>query len=535
MALNFPTSPALNDEYTFETKTWVWNGTAWALKQNAPTVLLDIIKTVDGAGSGLDADVLDGNNSSAFYLASNPSGYTTNTGDVVGPSSATDNALVRFDTTTGKLVQNSLATLSDTGLLDVPSTKTDYLDFDTSASAPAYAQGRMYWDSGNLTPSINLNADVTLQTGQEMVALVYNGTGSTITNGSVVAVSGAQGQRPRVVLADADSEALSAPTLGIATQDIANGAEGFVATFGFIRGLNTSGFTAGNPIYLSQTAGQFTATRPSAPAHTVALGWVIKSNASSGEVFVNINNGWEISELHDVLISSPVTGNVLSYDDAAGVWKNGGISGTTIENTPIGGTTPAAVTGTDVVATANLKSLNSIGDEGGEILLAKPQTNTNISGTGVTIDIYQNKLRFFEQAGTARGVYIDITAASAGVGTNLLAGGSSSPTVRTVVITDGTSITLNCDTTDIATQANTQATGTLTINAPTGTPINGQKIMLRLTSNNAQTFSWNAAFVGSTDLPLPTVSSGAGKEDYLGFIYDNTAIKWHLIAKNFGF
>lgn len=56
MALNFPTSPATNDEYTFETKTWVWNGTVWALKQDSPTVLLDLIKTVDGAGSGLEAD-----------------------------------------------------------------------------------------------------------------------------------------------------------------------------------------------------------------------------------------------------------------------------------------------------------------------------------------------------------------------------------------------------------------------------------------------------------------------------------------------
>lgn len=69
-----------------------------------------------------------------------------------------------------------------------------------------------------------------------------------------------------------------------------------------------------------------------------------------------------------------------------------------------------------------LKSLNSQGDEGGEILLAKPQTSTTIAGTGVTIDVYQNKIRFFEQGGAARGAYIDITATTGGVGTNLLAG-----------------------------------------------------------------------------------------------------------------
>jgi hypothetical protein len=36
-------------------------------------------------------------------------------GDVVGPSSATDNAVARFDTTTGKLIQNSVVIIGDTG------------------------------------------------------------------------------------------------------------------------------------------------------------------------------------------------------------------------------------------------------------------------------------------------------------------------------------------------------------------------------------------------------------------------------------
>ena len=286
-------------------------------------------------------------------------------GDVVGAASSTDNALVRFDGTTGKVIQNSTATLDDSGNLDVTSAKADYYDLDTAASAPAYAQGRTFWDAGNGTSSTYLNADVTLQNGQEIVTLVYNGTGSTITNGSVVAVAGAQGQRPSVVLADADTESTSASTLGIATQDIPNGTEGFVTSFGFIRGIDTSAFTAGDPIYLSQTAGQFTATRPLAPAHTVFLGWVIKVNASSGEVFVHISNGWELSELHDVRITSPVGGNLLAYDQTNSYWKNiyltdgTGISVTettggaiTITNTApdqtvsISGTSPVSVSGT---------------------------------------------------------------------------------------------------------------------------------------------------------------------------------------------
>ena len=94
---------------------------------------------------------------------------------------------------------------------------------------------------------------------------------------------------------------------------------------------------------------------------------------------------------------------------------------------------------------------------------------------------------------------------------------------------------MNGDTTDIASQINTQSAGTLTINSVTGTLSDGQKIILRLKSTNQQTFSWNGVFVGSTDLSLPTISSGSDKVDYMGFIYNSNSTKWQLIAKNFGF
>jgi hypothetical protein len=71
-----------------------------------------------------------------------------------------------------------------------------------------------------------------------------------------------------------------------------------------------------------------------------------------------------------------------------------------------------------------LISNNSSGDEGGEILLAKSVTNTTLDGVGITIDSYQNRIRFFEQGGSARGAYIDLTQAAGGVGTNLLGASS---------------------------------------------------------------------------------------------------------------
>ena len=114
-------------------------------------------------------------------------------------------------------------------------------------------------------------------------------------------------------------------------------------------------------------------------------------------------------------------------------------------------------------------------------------------------------------------------------------GYSPMPKKRVIAIPNGTSITLNADTTDLAVQTNTQSAGTLTINAPVGTPIDGQQIMLHISSTSVQTFAWNPIFKGSTDAPLPVSSSGAGKHDYMGFTYSNAASKWQLIAKNFGF
>lgn len=358
-------------------------------------------------------------------------------GDVVGGSSSTDNALARYDGTTGKVIQNSTVTLDDNGNL----ANVNAVTFDTTPSTPPTTQGSMYWDDGNLTPTVVLNANTDLQLGQENIALVYNGTGSTITAGSVVAVSGAQGQRPSVSLADADSEALSAPTLGIATESIANGAEGFITTFGFVRGINTSGFTAGNPIYLSQTAGQFTATRPSAPAHTVALGWVIKVNASSGEVFVNINNGWELDELHNVLITSPTSGNTLIYDAVAGVWKNSSITGST-----------------------GLSVTNGAGT----IALANTGVTSAVAGTGITVSGATGAVTVTNSdRGSSQNIFKNIAVS----GQSTVVADTNDDTV-TLANGTGVSITTNA-TTDTITITNTAPDQTVALTAGTGISTSG--------------------------------------------------------------
>ena len=251
-------------------------------------------------------------------------GGGTASGDVVGPASATDNALVRFDGTTGKLVQNSTATLDDTGNMDTASLKADYFDLDTAATAPADAVGRTAWDDGSGGSILGLKGGVvTYYTGQQEFARVYNGSGAAMTKGQVVYIVGAQGNRVDVRLARANAESTSANTIGFVAEPIAAGAEGWVQTTGPLPKLDTSTLTAGQTVYLSPTtAGAYTTTRPTAPNHTVILGFVERISATVGSIYLKVDNGYELDELHNVNITSPTGGQLLAYDQTNGYWKN---------------------------------------------------------------------------------------------------------------------------------------------------------------------------------------------------------------------
>ncbi len=107
-------------------------------------------------------------------------------------------------------------------------------------------------------------------------------------------------------------------------------------------------------------------------------------------------------------------------------------------------------------------------------------------------------------------------------------------TPRVVSLADGTSFTLSSDAADLNTQVNTQAAGTLTANAPAGTPTDGQKLTFRIKSTNVQTYAWNAIFRGSTTNALPTSTSGGGKTDYIGFTFNAADTKWDCTSVDMG-
>lgn len=111
-------------------------------------------------------------------------------------------------------------------------------------------------------------------------------------------------------------------------------------------------------------------------------------------------------------------------------------------------------------------------------------------------------------------------------------------TPRVVTVSNATTFRPNSDDADVSYQANTQATGTLTILADLGTPTNGQMWIMKLKSTNVQTFSWDSSFLGGSGayaLALPTTSTGGGKVDYYGFIFDDVSSKWHLLAASSGY
>jgi hypothetical protein len=161
---------------------------------------------------------------------------------------------------------------------------------------------------------------------QATVKLVRKASSGTITKGQVVYIVGSQGTHLTVELADADSEATAATTIGVAMGSITNTVEGYIIVQGFIDGLSnlpTATFTDGQALWLSSTTGGWTTTRPTQPAHGVFLGWVVSaSNGASGRAYIKIINGQELDELHDVLITSPTDNQVLAYEASSGLWKN---------------------------------------------------------------------------------------------------------------------------------------------------------------------------------------------------------------------
>jgi len=224
---------------------------------------------------------------------------------------------------------------SDTNSLDYRISQLEISPLDTEQIQDAIAQAFASGDQTDITVSYNdaLNS-LTLLVNQAQTAgytsqlkhYVKNSTGFTINAGTPVYVSGANGSNMLITPASNSGESTSSKTFGLLAQTLANNAIGFVITEGLLSGINTNGANAGDPVWLGSN-GQLIyglQNKPKAPNHLVFIGVVTRAHAQNGEIFVKVQNGFALEELHNVSLTNVQDGELLKYDSATGLWVNSG-------------------------------------------------------------------------------------------------------------------------------------------------------------------------------------------------------------------
>jgi hypothetical protein len=188
--------------------------------------------------------------------------------------------------------------------------------------------GVITWNPVDQTINVGLDTDVTMQVGQEQYFLSKNQSGSDIPNGTIVQADGAVGNSGRIKIVPAQASTLVPPiyVMGVTTENIVDGSDGFVTEFGLVRGLDTRGgaenWEDGDILYVSGTTpGAFTKIPPTAPVPSIVVAMVLKAS-NNGSIFVRPTFGETLDQLHNVTISTPQNGDVLKYNSSTGVWYN---------------------------------------------------------------------------------------------------------------------------------------------------------------------------------------------------------------------
>jgi hypothetical protein len=319
---------------------------------------------------------------------------------VVVPASSTNHSVVRFDGTSGTVIQNSVTTIDDAG----NAAGVNSITFDTTPTTVPTTEGSLYWDSADSNQTLSLvmaGNNATLQIGQETYYRIK--ASAAITDGQVVMFTGTVGNSGG--LKGAPATGLTASTasyvMGVATQNMALNDWGYVTAFGLVRQINTLGgaeaWVDGTILYLDPSvAGGLTKNLPAAPNPKVQVAAVVHA-ASNGSLFIRPTFGGELGQYEgNVQITTPTGGQLLTYNQTNGFWKNTSLSaGTGISVSPaadggltVTNTSPSlGGTVTSVGGTGTVSGLTLTGTVTGSGNLTLGGTITGFATSGANTDI----------------------------------------------------------------------------------------------------------------------------------------------------
>ena len=230
--------------------------------------------------------------------------------------------------------------------------------FDTS-NVVVPSVGQVAWNQDESTLDLGLNGAI-LQIGQEQLIKVRNNTGSTINNGKAVMAIGTIGNSGRITIAPANlTQANAKYILGIVTENIAAGADGFCTVFGKVRGIQTNGtnygetWVDGDVLYVKDSgSGALTKTVPNDTQVKLPVAIVISSHASNGTLFVRVNSIDENALVNTIdsklalkaPLNSPVFTGTVTAPTFSGALNGNATSATTATNVAWSGVTSKPTT-----------------------------------------------------------------------------------------------------------------------------------------------------------------------------------------------
>jgi hypothetical protein len=236
-------------------------------------------------------------------------------------SNYSNNRVLTSDGTVNSALAETNLTF-DGNLLNVDGgIKLDYIDFDTNIISAS--PSRLNWDNDLGTINVGLTGgNVNVPIGLGQFTQVFNAESNTLNKGEVVYIFGAQGDKVSVKRASNLSELTSSKTLGVVSESIVSGQIGYVTTQGVISGLDLQSYNTGDLVWLGSDSGTYTSVKAQAPNHLVFVGVVLRNNQGNGQLFVKPQNGYELSEIHDVYISgTPSNGQTIAWNTTNTRWE----------------------------------------------------------------------------------------------------------------------------------------------------------------------------------------------------------------------